>query len=51
MHAIKIEEMMILNFVEHVTEFKIRWPASEDHVVNVFVKLVIVRGVLSDISP
>jgi len=43
MNAIQIEEVVILNFIKEIAKLKIGWTITKRHVVNVFVKLVIVR--------
>jgi hypothetical protein len=42
MYAIQIEEMMILNFVKYISEIEIGRLTSKYHIVNIFIKFVIV---------
>ena len=43
--------MMILNFIEHIPKRQEFWTVPEDHVIDVFVKLVVVWRIFADVAP
>ena len=51
MHTIQIEEVMILHFVKHVSKVQILRAVSKNYIVDVFIKLVIMRRIFSDVTP
>src|SRR5690606_41216374 len=50
-YRIQVEEMMVLNLVKHVTELKKFRSIAKYDSVDVFVELVIVWRVFSDVAP
>ena len=42
---------MVLNFIEHIPEFELAKPITKGNVLDEFVKLIVVWGVSSNISP
>ena len=51
MHAVQIKEMVVLQFIEHVSELHMLGSVPKHDIVDILVKFIVVRGVLSDITP
>ncbi len=50
-HSVKIQEMMILNFIKHITKMKMPWTIAKPYIIDVLIKLLVMWRISSDVAP
>ncbi len=51
MDAIQVKKMMILDLIKYIPEIEICRLTTEYHIVDIFIKFVVVRRIFTNVSP